>query len=248
MRSYVYRYVQVAGRTTVYSCVALASDYQNLRIVDSCGDIDFLLACAANLSLAAAGATGLFDDLSATAALVAGTLCLHLTKGCTLNDLYVTGTMTGRTRLWRGAVGGTRTVTIGTAVDGCNLDLLFTALCRFLKGNGDRSGNVSASSGRIRVGSTAAESATKDARENIANVSKVAEATEAAAKSASAVAACRIVRVDTCVTELVVTGPFFLVGKDFVGLVHLFKPSFRLFIAGIKVGVILFCRLSICLF
>ena len=45
--------------------------------------------------------------------------------------------------------------------------------------------------------------------------------------------------------ELVVARALFLIGKHLVRLVNLFKFLLRLFIAGVQVGVIFFCRFAV---
>ena len=49
-------------------------------------------------------------------------------------------------------------------------------------------------------------------------------------------------------TELVITGAFFLIRKNFISLVYLFEILFGFGITGMKVRVVLFSCFSICFF
>ena len=48
--------------------------------------------------------------------------------------------------------------------------------------------------------------------------------------------------------ETIVLCALISIGKDLIGLVYLFKPRFARFVAGMKIGVIFFGKLSVCFF
>ena len=84
--------------------------------------------------------------------------------------------------------------------------------------------------------------------EPAAEAAEITETSEIAKAAETALAAVALARVERGVAETIVLCALISIGKDFVSLVYLFKPRFALFVAGMKIGVIFFGKLSVCFF
>ena len=147
-----------------------------------------------------------------------------------------------RTGLGAGALLRTGAAAIRTGTDALDIDLLFAALGRLLKGENDRRSRVAAPPGGIGIRPTAAAEATATAEEGGKNIPQISEIHTAAVSSAGAGAE---IRIHSGMAVLIVARFFLRVGQHLVGLVDLLEVGFRLFIPRIQVGVILFRHLSI---
>ena len=240
---------QIAGRAAVYAGITLSAQGYSLSVVDTGRDADAHLVLAADAADAVAGTARAVDDLAATLALTTARVLLHHAERRTLSGLDLTRAFAVGADLGRSALGAAGALAVGALLNARYEHFLFDAERRFLKLYVHVCAQIFALARSVRVLTTAA---TATEAENIAEyIAKAAEITETAeiAKAAeTALAAVALARVERGVAETIVLCALISIRKDFVSLVYLFKPRFALFVAGMKIGVIFFGKLSVCFF
>ena len=229
----------IAIGAAIAANTALTPDTEALTVIDTCrhfGTDGFLFL---HLGLATADRAGILDDLTPTAAGRAGGCRLEGHAHHILGDPHLTGAVTLGTGFHL-TVSAAGAVTLGAVFNAVIGDLLFHTEGRLFKGQLQLRHHIFATAGHILgalpTAAAAKTAATKNVAENVAQVAKISEAAPAAALT------CAEVGVYPCVTVLVVSGLFVLIGKDFISLCNLFKVLFGLGITRMKVGVIFFCQ------
>ena len=233
----------IAVGTAVVAHVALAADGHDLLVIHTGGNLDVELVIAADLALAAAGVTGVLDDLALAVTLGAGCGGLHGHAHEILGGPDLAGAAAAVTGL-HGAVCRAGAGTGRTVLDpGCG-NFLLGAESSLLKGHFDPGVHVLAPSGCVGAGPAAAESAAT--AENVAeNVAEVTETAESAATKSTAAVACVEIGIHAGMAVLVIAAALVVVGQHFVGLAHFLELGFCLRIVGVPVRMVLHGLLAV---
>lgn len=133
MGAHIHIDLQISGRSSVLTCIALTPHIQQLVIVDARGNIDFYAFLPPHMACAAAGFAGLFNHLSAAAALITASGSLHHPKRCSLAHTYMACAAAGGTSLRAGSLFGAAAAAVRTIFDPGKGDCLFASFGRFLK-------------------------------------------------------------------------------------------------------------------
>ena len=134
-------------------------------------------------------------------------------------------------------------------LDTCDEHFLFYAEGRFFKLYVDICAQILALSRSVWVFAAAAAAEAENVAEYIAEAAEITEAAEIAKAAEAALSAAKaLTRVKGGMAETIVLCALISIGEDFVSLIYLFKPRLALFVAGMKIGVILFGKLSVCFF
>ena len=133
VRSYEYADMKIAGRSAVETLVALASDVENLSVVNSGRYCNFKTARLCNTSSAAAFGAGIFYYLTSAAALGACLLRLDNAESCSLLSRYLTRTVTLCAGFGRSAFFSSAAAALGAGIYAVNLYRSLAALCRLFK-------------------------------------------------------------------------------------------------------------------
>ena len=126
-------------------------------------------------------------------------------------------------------------------------DLLLAAEGRLLEGDGDPCTDGLPLLGAVpAAGGASAKASAEEGAEEVAqvDVAHIRKAAEAASEPSARIE----VGVHARMSELVVTGAFFLVGQDLVSLVDLLKPGLGRLVARVQVRVVLFGQFPVGLF
>ena len=244
-------YDHVTGRAAVATGIALAAQCNVLIVIDTGRDLDLQRLAGGSLAGAAAGLAGVLDDGTAAAAVRAGLLALHHTKGGALLGHNIAAAVALGAGLGVAARLTAGAVTIGAGLLPVQRDLLGAAVSCFLKGQNHAGLDVVAFAGGVgvRAGRTAeaAKSAAEQVAEDVAQVyaAGTAEATAKTATEAAAGLAGPIVGIDPGKAELVIALAFFRVGKYIVRLVDFLELLLGGLVAGVQVGVVLFGELAV---
>ena len=127
-------YDHVTGRAAVATGIALAAQCNVLIVIDTGRDLDLQRFAGGSLAGAAAGLAGVLDDGTAAAAMRAGLLALHHTKGGALLGHNIAAAVALGAGLWVAARLTAGAVTIGAGLLPVQRDLLGAAVSCFLKG------------------------------------------------------------------------------------------------------------------
>ena len=225
MRTNGNRNDNIAVRAAVDAGTALSAQCNALAFVDARRNLNFQRAGTALLTGAAALLTRLADNLAGAMTIRTRSGRRERAEWRSLRLLHSTGTMTIRTGLRCIALFCAGAAALGALFRALNLNLLFTAKCRFFKAKHHGAANgltLTRCIGAIGAGRTAAESAAKEASENIAQID-VLEAAKACASLS-----CSIIRVYARKAELIVTGTLLGVRQYLIGLAD-FLELFRSF-------------------
>lgn len=236
---------QISGRAAVYAGVALSAQGYGLSVVDTGRDADAHLVLAADAADAVAGAARAMDDLAAALALIASRVLLHHAERRTLSGFHLTRALAVGADLGSRARGAACALAVGALLNARYEHFLFDAERRFLKLYVHVCAQIFALARSVRV-LTAAATEAENVAEYIAKAAEITETAEIAKAAETALAAIALARVERGVAETIVLCALISIGKDFVSLVYLFKPRFALFVAGMKIGVIFFGKLSVC--
>ena len=174
------------------------------------GAVAGLAAVLDDLALAVAGGTGTDRDHEAAA------------------RAHLAGTLTGGTGLGLGAGLGARAAAGIAIFVAEEVDRLFAAESRLLKGDGDAVLQVVALNG-----AGPARAAAHAAEEGIKNAFKAAHA----AKAAKIKPACSAAHLRAIEAELIITFALFGVAEDLIGLVELLEALLGVFVVGVQVGM-----------
>jgi len=243
-----HRYQQIAGRAAVYAGVALSAQRYGLSVVDAGRDADAHLVLAADAADAVAGAARAMDDLAATLALIAARVLLHHTERRALRGFHLTRALAVGADLSSRARGAACALAVGALLNARYEHFLFDAERRFLKLYVHVCAQIFALARSVRVLTAATAAEAENVAEYIAKAAEITETSEIAKAAETALAAVALARVERGVAETIVLCALISIRKDFVSLVYLFKPRFALFVAGMKIGVIFFGKLSVCFF
>ena len=242
-----HRYQQIAGRAAVYAGVALSAQRYGLSVIDAGRDADAHLVLAADAADAVAGAARAMDDLAATLALIAARVLLHHTERRALRGFHLTRALAVGADLSSRAAAQPVPLQSGHCSTRVTNTSFFDAERRFLKLYVHVCAQIfSPLRGAFRVLTAATAAEAENVAEYIAKAAEITETSEIAKAAETALAAVALARVERGVAETIVLCALISIRKDFVSLVYLFKPRFALFVAGMKIGVIFFGKLSVC--
>src|SRR5699024_696783 len=233
------------GGAAVGAGVAHAPQGKALVVVDAHGDADLQGLFGGHPAAAVADLAGVLDDLALAAAAGAGLLALHDSKGgaLLLDDIAAAAAVGAGLGLAAG--GRAAAAALGAGLLPGDGDVLFAAVDRLVKAQGDAHPDVLALTGGVGVGACAApkpaEAAAEDVPEDVPQVHP-AKAAEAAG---SAALAGRVVGVHPRKAKLVVALALFRVGQDLVGLVDLLEFFLGGLVAGVVVRVVFQRQLTV---
>ena len=198
-----------------------------------------------------ADAAGVLDQLALAAAATAGLLGLHDAKGSALLTDHKATTAAVRAGLRAGACCAAGAVALGALLLTADGDVLFAAVDRFVKAQGDAHPDVLPLPGGVGVCLTgraakAPKAAAKDVAKDVSQIHAVA-AKAAKAAGTAAVLGC-IGGIHSCKAVLIVQLALLRVRKHLVCLVDLLELCLGVLIAGVIVRVVLHCQLAVCLF
>lgn len=238
---------QITRRTTVLAGTALTPEGDGLTVVDARRDGDGQLFLPPHAARAIAGLTGLVNDFSGTPALGAGGGGGEGKATATSLDANCATAVAVRADLRRGAGGASGAVADVALFGAAHRDLLLAAEGRLLEGDGDPCTDGLPLLGAIpAAGAASAKASAEEGAEEVAqvDVAHIRKAAEAASEPAARIE----VGVHARMSELVITGAFFLVGQDLVGLVDLLEPGLGRLVARVQVRVVLFGQFPVGLF
>ena len=228
--------VQITCGRAVRTRFAFAAQADALTVVDAGGNVDLNGFAGFGAAFATAFDTRVFDFLACA---VAGrTGLLHLENG--LADVYRTGTVTGRTsRCGRAGFCAAAVADIAFFV-GWDVDAFFDAFGGVFQRDFDADLQIRA----LIVWLTAAAPASAEhLAEDVGKVEALCAAESAKTAESARAAAHALLKCGMAV--LVIHGAFFFVGQGVVGFLNFFKFFFRLFVAGIAVGVVFHRQLAV---
>ena len=158
------------------------------------------------MSCTAAFLTRLLNDLAFTMTFIAGTRCLHNSKWCALVHTYLSAATAVGASGCTGSFFRTGTGTLFTIFYMLKRNCLFTAFCSFFKRNINAGFRISASSWCIWICLSTTKSS-KATKYTVKDITKIKITLERAAPCCTAAK----IRVNPCMTKLVITGTFFFV-------------------------------------
>ena len=244
MRPHYHGDEKVARRAAVHTGVALAALGYGLPVVYTGGDGDLYLVLAAYRAHAAAGLARLMDDLARALALGARRVGLHHAEGSALRRAHGARALAVGADLGRRAGLAARALAVGAGLHAADCHFLLAAEGRLLKAYADAGAYVVAPARGVGIGALAAPAEAEYVAEAAEYVAQIAEAVKAEAAAPAEPG----VRVECRVAELIVFLTLILVGKHLIGLVDLLEALLAGLVARMQVGMILLCKLSVCLF
>src|SRR5699024_10859047 len=194
----------IAGGAAVGAGVAHAPQGKALVVVDAHGDADLQGLFGGHPAAAVADLAGVLDDLALAAAAGAGLLALHDSKGgaLLLDDIAAAAAVGAGLGLAAG--GRAAAAALGAGLLPGDGDVLFAAVDRLVKAQGDAHPDVLALAGGVGVGACAAPKPAEAAAEDVPGDVPQVHPAKAAEAAGPAALAGRVVGVHPRKAELVV--------------------------------------------